>query len=805
MMALRQTLVLFFLAATLACGGSAPEIDNVLLISLDTCRADALGCYGNESGATPNLDALADEGLLFENAISPVPITMPAHSSLFTGLTPPHHGVRGNLDHRLDPSNLTLAEMLAGHVESSAGFISARVLDGRFGIDQGFDIWDDDLEAARHRAFGAERRGDDTVNRAIAWLESNAGGPFFLFVHLYDPHEPYEPPEPFAARFAGNLYQGEVAYTDVQVGRMLEALRRLELDATTAVVVVGDHGELLGEHGELTHTYFVYRNAVRVPLLMRVPGVAGGRRLSGTVGLVDVAPTLCGLLGISAPETDGRDLSTLIREGGDGDIEHPIYCESLTPTRYGANSLRAVTTSSWSFIRTKRPELYDLVRDPGETANLVATRTEVLQRLETILAEMTSAERTDLDAAVEVDPETARQLAALGYMSSAVDTGVDLDPERPDPKDLITYHVAHQRTFMAATDGRWDEAETACLEVLEGLPDFWEANSNLAKIRVGQKRWAESLPLLERALELKPDQYEIVYDQGLALTELGDLEGAVDAFRRAIPLDPEPPKGELNLSRALFNLGEVQEALDHAEVVAREAAQYPGMLQLLGDLLLDFDQIEMAVPVLEQLLAVEPEDIETRNSLGLIMAGKGRLEAARVQFEAIVQIDPTFAGAHLNLGMIALQQGQGDAALEAAAAHFFSAVTHDPSLATAHLNLALANLHLGRTSEAISGLRRTLELEPDQPDVLDQLAWLLIDVPDPALRNPGEAVVLAERACALTQYREPELLATLAAAHAGTGDTARAATVARQAINIARGQGRMDLVRMLENDLMRYR
>jgi Flp pilus assembly protein TadD len=226
---------------------------------------------------------------------------------------------------------------------------------------------------------------------------------------------------------------------------------------------------------------------------------------------------------------------------------------------------------------------------------------------------------------------------------------------------------------------------------------------------------------------------------------------------------------------------------------------------LLGDLLLDFDQIEMAVPVLEQLLAVEPEDIETRNSLGLIMAGKGRLEAARVQFEAIVQIDPTFAGAHLNLGMIALQQGQGDAALEAAAAHFFSAVTYDPSLATAHLNLALANLHLGRTSEAISGLRRTLELEPDQPDVLDQLAWLLIDVPDPALRNPGEAVVLAERACALTQYREPELLATLAAAHAGTGDTARAATVARQAINIARGQGRMDLVRMLENDLMRYR
>ena len=805
-MAIRTSFVILAIAATLACGDGAPAVHNVVLISLDTCRADALGCYGSDAGATPNLDALAARGVLFETAISPVPITMPAHSSLFTGLTPPHHGVRDNLHHRLDPVHVTLAEMLAGHVVTAAGFVSARVLDRRFGIAQGFDTWDDELVTTRRSLFGAERRGGETVDRAIDWLESHAGGPFLLFVHLYDPHEPYEPPEPYASRFADDPYLGEVAYVDAEVGRMLEALRRLDLEDSTAVVVVGDHGELLGEHGELTHTYFVYRNAVRVPLIMRVPGVAGGRRVAGTVGLVDVTPTLCSLLGVSPPETDGRDLSQLLREGTDGDAERPVYCESLTPTRYGANPLRAVTTSSWSFIRTNRPELYDLVRDPGETVNLVAERAEEAQRLQAILARMTAADATvDLETVADVDPETTRQLAALGYMSSAVDTGVDLDPRRPDPKDLIDLHVAHQRTFLAMSDRRWDEAEAACLQVLDGLPDFWEAVSNLAKIRVGQRRWAESLPLLRRALEIRPDQYEIVHDQGLALTELGEFEGAVDAFRRAVLLDPAPPTAELNLSRALFIQGEIQDALDHAERVAQQAAQDRGTLRLLASLLLDYGQVEAAVPVLEDVLALAPDDLETRNTLGLVLASSGRLDAARVQFEAMVELEPGFAGAHLNLGMIALQRGQGEAALEAAAAHFARAVKFGPSLPAAHLNLALVHIYLGRTGDGMAGLRRSLELAPDQPEALDQLAWLLIDATDPTLRNPAEAAGLAERACALTRFQEPSLLATLAAAHAADGDTPQAAAVTRQALVLARGQGRLELVRQLERDLASYR
>lgn len=803
---MRNSFVILATAAMFASCGGAPEIHNVVLISLDTCRADALGCYGGDAGATPNLDAFAARGVLFETAISPVPITMPAHSSLFTGLIPAHHGVRDNLHHRLDTRQLTLAEMLAGRVTAAAGFVSARVLDRRFGISQGFDSWDDELVATRRSLFGAERRGGETVDRAIDWLESHAGESFLLFVHLYDPHEPYEPPEPYASRFAENPYLGEVAYADAEVGRLLEALRSLDMEETTAVVVVGDHGELLGEHGELTHTYFVYRNAVRVPLIMRIPGIAGGRRVAGTVGLVDVTPTLCGLLGVPPAETDGRDLSRLLREGGDGEAEHPVYCESLTPTRYGANPLRAVRTSSWSFIRTTRPELYDLVQDPDETVNLVADRAEEAQRLQAVLAEMTAVEAAVVfDNAADVDPETARQLAALGYMGSAVDIGVDLDPQRPDPKDLIGLHVAHQRTFLAMADGRWDDAEAACLEVLEGLPDFYEAVGNLAKIRVGQRRWAESLPLLDRALEIRPDQYEIVHDQGLALTELGDLEGAVDAFRRAVSIDPASPTAELNLSRALFNLGEDREALDHAGLVADQAPRNGDILRLLGNLLLEFDQVGAAVPVLEDILVLSPEDLETRNTLGLVLASAGRFDAAEGQFQMIVRYDPDNAGAHLNLGMIALQTGQSDARLELAAVHFARAVECDPSLPAAHLNLALANLHLGLTGEAMAGLRRTLELAPDQPEVLDQLAWLLIDAADPSLRNPAEAVELAERACALTRFQDPSLLATLAATHAAIGDTPRAAAVARQALVLARGQGRPDLVRRLEHDLASYR
>ncbi|MEJ2581249.1 MAG: sulfatase-like hydrolase/transferase [Acidobacteriota bacterium] len=801
MAAFSRIVVLFTVAAALACGG-AHEIENVLLVSIDTCRADALGCYGSDTGATPNLDEFAAGGGLFETAISPVPITMPAHSSLFTGLNPQHHGVRGNLRHRLDPGLTTLAETLAERVDSSVGVISSRVLDRRFGIAQGFDHWDDELVATRRSIFGAERRGGETMDRAIGWLESHAEGSFFLFVHLYDPHEPYEPPEPWASRFADNPYLGEVAYADAEIGRLLETLHELGLDESTAVVVVGDHGELLGEHGELTHTYFVYRNAVRVPLIMRVPGIAGGRRIAGTVGLVDVMPTLLGLLGASPVEGDGRDLSALLRGETEGDPERPIYCESLTPTRYGANPLRAVATSRQSYIRTNHPELYDLELDPEESDNLIDEHPQEARRWEAILVGMMS-EGTVVgsDPNFEVDPEVARQLAALGYMSSAIDTAVDLDPERPDPKDLIALHVAHQRTFLAMADGRWDEAEAACLTVLDALPDFYEAAGNLAKIKVGQRRWAESLPLLERALALKPDQYEIVHDQGLALTELGELEEAADAFRRAVELDPSPPTGELNLSRALFNLGETREALDHARSVAEKAPNNPVMLRLLGSLLLDFGQAEPAVPVLEGVVGLDPDDLETRNTLGLLLASSGDLDAARTQFEMMLEYDPGHAGAHLNLGMIALEQGRGMEAIEAAASHFAEAVRLDPNLPAGHLNLAITSLEQGRTGEAMASLRRSLELEPDQPAALDQLAWLLIDAADPSLRDPAEAVELAERACALTRFQEPSLLSTLATAHAAAGNTDEAAAVSRRVGEIARLRNRPELARQLEHDL----
>jgi tetratricopeptide (TPR) repeat protein len=572
------------------------------------------------------------------------------------------------------------------------------------------------------------------------------------------------------------------------------------------VVVVGDHGELLGEHGELTHTYFVYHNAVRVPLIMRIPGIAGGQRVSGAVGLVDVAPTLCGLFNLPSPESDGRDLAPLLRGEAEGESERPLYCESLTPTRYGANPLRAVTTSSWKFIRSNRPELYDLAQDPEEAVNLVDERAGEMQRLQNILSGMVASEAGfEADADIGVDSETARQLAALGYMSSALDTDVDLDPRRPDPKDFIELHVAHQRTFLAMADGRWDEAEAACLEVLEGLPEFYEAVGNLAKIRVGQRRWGESLPLLERALELKPDQYEIIHDQGLALTEVGDLAGAVEAFRRAVALDPSPPTAELNLSRALFNVGALEEGLAHAETVAQHAAENPDMLRLLAELLLDHGQVAEAVPVLERVVALAPEDLETRNTLGLIMVSSGNLDVARRQYEAMVEIDPGSADAHLNLGMIILQQRQDEMSLRAAAVHFSRAAQLDPSLPAAHLNLAFANIRLGRTEEGIAGLRRTLDLVPDQPEVQDQLARLLITAADPSLRNPSEARDLAERACAISGYREPSFMATLAAAHAASGDTPRAAAVADRALGLAREQGRPELVRQLESDLASYR
>ena len=682
-----------------SCARPRPAIRNVLLISIDTLRADHLSSYGFPRRTTPNIDAVAREGVLFENAYSPVPATLPAHSSMLTGTLPPFHGLRDNLHERLSDSSLTLAELLKAKGLATAAVVSSFVLDRRFKLDQGFDSYDDRFEAVHKVGDLSERKGDETTARATAWLTAHASQPFFLFVHYYDPHDPYEPPEPYASQWAGDLYSGEVAFADRALGQVLERLKELRLYDETLIVITSDHGEMLGEHGELTHGFFVYEGALKVPLVFKVPGAkTAPRRVEQVVSLIDIVPTVAALLGVPAPQqSQGLDLSPLL-SGGSGVPGRPLYAETITPARYyGAGSLLAVIVDGWKYIETTRPELYDLRRDPGETVNLVherESRADVLgKELKHLVTTAVQAARP-AEAAV-LDEDARQRLAALGYLNrGASGPELSFDRSKEDPKDLIAFFRSDQRLSKLVDDKKYAEAKALCETMLRQRPGFADCHLQMSRIAAKQGNLAAALLAARKAAELSPDS--------------------------------EPARLQLaGLALAHFNLG-------------RTAKQ------------------------------------------------QGQLDEAVREYRLALAIDPRLAAAHNSLGSILGSQGRVSEATQ----HFREAVRVEPNNAEAHNNLGLALRLTGKADEALVQLRAALTLRSDWTAPMSEIAWTLATHPDPKLRDPAEAVRLAERAAELTGRRDPVVLDTLAAAYAGAGDWPRAATTAEAALALAAGRPR---------------
>src|SRR5262245_14203684 len=356
---------------------------NALLITIDTLRADHLGCYGRADASTPAIDRLAKEGVLFEQASTCVPLTLPSHASILTGTYPAFHGAHNNGSYKVDDSAVMLAEVLRERGHRTGAVIGAFPLASRFGLAQGFDTYDDTLPQEREGQIGYRQRPADQVSGAgLRWLESTGGKPFFLWLHYFDPHVPYAPPEPFTARFRGRPYDGEIAFVDEQVGRVLERIRRPDLASNTLVVLMSDHGEGLGEHGEWTHGVFLYESTLRVPLVLALPGVVpAGRRVGQPVRSIDVLPTVLELLGVPAPgDVQGESLRPLY----DGGAAPPrfVLAETKAPREnYAWSDLDAIRVGGLKFIRAPRAELYDLSVDPGETENRFPARPDDASRL----------------------------------------------------------------------------------------------------------------------------------------------------------------------------------------------------------------------------------------------------------------------------------------------------------------------------------------------------------------------------------------------------------------------------------------
>lgn len=531
---------------------------NVLLISIDTLRADRLGSYGAKAIETPALDALAQGGVRFENAFTSVPLTLPAHWTLHTGVEPWHHGVVDNGMTSLAPP-ATLAERLSASGYDCAAFVAAFVLHRSFGLDRGFDHYDDGpaADAALDQVVHATAPADERVGKALRWLQDwrqRPAKPFFLWLHLFDPHAPYQPPQGFRARYSSRPYDGEVAFVDSQIARLLAGIDRLGVGDSTVIVVTSDHGESLGEHGEQTHGVLLYDATLRVPLLFKLPG----SRKAGTVRqepatLADVAPTLSALAGLAPGEgLDGRDLfgsKTLAARQLGAISEYPRR-------RLGWASLIAMREGSWKFIAAPRPELYQLEDDPGELQNLF----DLERRRAVPLARATEAiglelrKRQEAGKTAEPDAEDRAGLAALGYIGGSTQ---DLEPSsRPDPKDVVASLGQLDRAYQLFAEGRLDEAETGFRRLIElsGIQatSAWEG---LARVALLQGKPEEAIAAYSKLLEIDPASVTALAQLVQLTRKQGDAESALRFARRLKDLVPRDAAASRLLAESLVMVG----------------------------------------------------------------------------------------------------------------------------------------------------------------------------------------------------------------------------------------------------------
>ncbi len=699
------------------------SIRHVVLISIDTCRADRLGCYGYPRDTTPRIDALAGQGFLFRNALAHVPLTLPSHSSMLTGTIPPTHGVHDNLRFRLGSANVTLAEWLQERGYATAAVIGSYVLDRRFGLNQGFDHYDDDMGESAVEGHAAERRGSKISRLAIDWLEHHHDEPFFLFLHFFDPHRHYVPPEPFRSTFADDPYAAEIAYADKCIGQVIDKLKQLGIDDETLVVVTSDHGEMLGEHGEQTHGYFIYDSSVRVPLIFRPPNRRGAAVIEEQAALIDIVPTICGLLGIEAPpDVQGIDLSGFFAGRDVPAMDRPLYCESLTPTKYDANALTGVVHGRWKYIQATRAELYDLENDPGESNNLVEQEQQRTRLMQAHLRRVLDTQQRVTDGGMAADEEARRRLESLGYVSGGA-SGADLkfDQSKDDPKDLIDFHRANTQVLDLIHEGKLSDAAEACALLIEKRPGFATGHLQLARIGTDRDDTAAAVVHLRRALELKPDDAYAHHHLGLALAGQDRLDEAVGHYRRALEIEPEHAEAHDGLGTALFALEKIEEAIEHHRRALALRPQFTAARENLGNALSALGRHEDAIDLFRAALKNDPDVPEAHFNLGLAFETQGRPDDAIRCYRRALKIRADYPEAHYNLGMALAARGRADKAIE----HYRLALRARPDYAEAHNNLGNALARGGRLDEAVIHFRQAVRIKPDLAEALNNLAHAL--------------------------------------------------------------------------------
>jgi len=705
---------------------SPPE--TIILISLDTTRADRMSCYGYEHETTPNIDALAEESLFFEHPFATAPMTLPSHSSMFTGLIPPTHGVHENLKSHLPAVALTLPEILRQQGFATYGFVSTSVLRPDRGLNQGFDHYDHPVDPSTDDpALGdakVQRSGKETTARALQWLSDNAQKKKFIFIHYFDAHAPYEPPAPFDTRFE-DPYDGEIAFTDYCVGQILDRLKELGLYDNALIALVGDHGEMLGEHGEESHYFFIHQNALRVPMMFKPPGAHPSRRIAEPSSLIDVTPTILSMAGLSVPEAmQGIDLARYLHP----DFTLPnraIYAESMTPTAYNCSSLLGIVMGRWHYIQTKRPELYDRLEDPAEKINLIAQypaqASKMKDRRKRLLSE---AERSNVDTSMVLDAEDLQQLESLGYLDGDVTVDYSFEEGEEDAKDMI---AVRNRIFAAKRMARAGQAEKAvesCLEIIQQHPKIAETYQLLANVHTDLKENDKAIAVLQQLLTQFPNN-----TGGLKLL----------SFKY---------EQQKEYSKAIDILNEIITQGDD-DAIAYNRLIYIYMKQGAATKVID---------AVQRRRSVLPDDVQTLMALGGAYHRLNDAPNALTSFLDVLTLDPESISAHVSAADMYLKMRNPEQAL----LYYEQALEYDTKLPGVHrlvasIKLNKANPNLYDPPSALNHAQIALQLQEDRtggkcdiPAIFDTLARAWV-----ANGNFDEAIEAAAKAMELYKSKGP--------------------------------------------------
>ena len=685
------TAFFFFRGGRSSSNSATPRVGakpNIVLFTVDTTRVDHLACYGNKTVRTPNLDSLAKQGILFRECVTAAPLTLPSHSSIMTGTYPTYHGVRINGNTALSMEQFTLAEAFASQGYRTSAFISAFVLDGRWGLNQGFDHYDDNFDLKKYKKLDlglVQKPANEIVDAAIAWLDVQKDRPFFTWLHLYDPHTPYSPPEPYRSEYGSNgmvgLYDGEIAFMDEQIGRFLSWLDKNDLRENTIVAVMGDHGEGLGEHGELTHGYFIYDYAVHVPFILSVPDKEiTGIEIASQVRTIDLYPTLLQAAGIEIPkQVQGSSLWPLIHAGGGEDFF--AYSESMSPSiQYGWSPLLSLRTAEYKFIDAPRPELYDLKKDPGEQSNLRPVAKQISddyqKRLKRTVSE--TSEGAPAASTANLDRETIERLAALGYIGAPVTTKPGGTTNAlVDPKDRLEVHEAIQRAGELNNNDQFEESA----EVLEGV------------LREDPSNPQSRLLLATNYMELNRSNE--------AATILHSL----------LQEDPKNVRALVTLANILQDQGKPEEVIRLCKSVLEVDDRNTQALAMMGQSYMDMQNFEEALPWLEKAVEIQPKLTQNQLNRAVCLIGLNRYEEGKNALDAIIAEHPKFPMTHFHLGLLYEEQGM----FAEARSEYEMEIANYSNTFQARFNLGRLKLRMGDHHGYMEQMREVVSVAPKNP------------------------------------------------------------------------------------------